>query len=369
MPDYGGLTSLSEAVGSGFQGLMGIRKQNQEEQAKKDAVARALQERQQDLFLKGAVENPDAPGGLEYTPEVKAQKAHEAGRIDPNSTQSKLYRGLGKQVGLPLEGGESAGDIEQILPAFEKHQDAQARNAGLSEQRAGRLAGEKEKKSSKLAESLQNDLDPNKARGGNLAKTQASINSADRVDAIFKQYPDYNIPKNQTAELSSALAGLISGGSAQSQHQIDTLTPSTLGGNVADITSWVTGNPQGREQQAFMRAMHDTALRERQVAQDQVRQAQLQRLGRYEGFKKENPEEFNRIVGNYGLLDENNNVVQMPRNAGLLKGQQPQGLLQAPGMAQGGVDPDAAKYAQMHNLPIEQASAIIQSRKGQANAR
>lgn len=161
----------------------------------------------------------------------------------------------------------------------------------------------------KRGDALRDSLDPNKARGGNLAKSQAMLNSAERIDALFKQFPDYNVPKGQTSELTAAVAGLVNGGSAQSQHQIDSITPQSLRGDAAGIASWLTNNPNGLEQRSFMKMMHDTSKREAAVAAGQVSKAQKARLSSFNDFKRKNPEQYKAIVNGYGL-DENGDPIK-----------------------------------------------------------
>lgn len=156
-------------------------------------------------------------------------------------------------------------------------------------------------KTEKRITALKDDLDPNKARGGNLAKSQAMINSADRVDGLFRQFPDYNIPAAQTSELAAAVAGLINGGSAQSQHQIDQLTPSSMKGDTNKIVAWLTNDPKGQGQQQFMKMMHETAIREREIAQNQVKAAQVARLSAHSKLAKEAPEDYKNILQAYDI--------------------------------------------------------------------
>lgn len=162
-------------------------------------------------------------------------------------------------------------------------------------------AGKEKNQDKKTLADLQKDLDPNQARAGNLGTSQKMLNAADRVDALFKQFPDYNVPKAQTTELASAVGALVSGGSIQSQKQLDELTPESLHGKAQAQLSYIFNDPKGLGQQKFMKLMHETALRERAVAEKQVRQAQVQRLGKYQEFADKHPEVFNGVLKNYGI--------------------------------------------------------------------
>lgn len=221
---------------------------------------------------------------------------------DPKSPSSQFYRDtlkeLSEQSGIKLKMPEnlSAAEMEKIYPNIINIVNAkEAREAKLMAMKAAG-ASKNEKLVQTLKEGMGKDLDPNQAKTGNMGKSQAMVNAADRVDALFAQYPDYNVPSIQTNELSGALAGLIGGGSAQSQHQIDTLTPSTMRGDANKIASWITGNPRGLEQQKFMKAMHETALRERSTAQNQVNLAKMQRVSKWTKLKQASPDDYEAML-------------------------------------------------------------------------
>jgi hypothetical protein len=208
--------------------------------------------------------------------------------------------------------------------------------ARRDEARAGRQAklGEaRNAQTDKMAKAMRDSLDPNLGRAGNMGKNQARVDAADRVDALFKQFPDYNIPKGQTTELTSAIAGLINGGSAQSQHQIDAMTPSSMKGDVNAIAAWLTNEPRGQGQQEYMKLMHETAVREREIAQNQVKSAQIQRLSSHKRLREIDPATYNDILSSYGIdpkeIDEKG---RFKPGGGLIKegmiGNQPQGLIQ-----------------------------------------
>ncbi len=154
-------------------------------------------------------------------------------------------------------------------------------------------------------------LNPNKARGGNLAKTQAMINTTDRIKALFDQFPDGNIPKTQAVELGTSVAGLLSGGSPQSQQQIHDIVPSTMLGNAADIGQWFTGNPTGREQQQLMHMLKETTGRERDTAKKQLLEAQRAGLPAWEALRASNPDRFGRILKARGVTEfDDPNAIQ-----------------------------------------------------------
>jgi hypothetical protein len=228
---------------------------------------------------------------------------------DPNSPESKMAQDLAVKMGFKGDTSKLTADqFKAFSPALSKSYDIAQRSLDRrdsNELRKATLQNQLDVKNDRdtnnMAMKLKDDLDPNKARGGNLAKSQSMINSADRIDALFKQFPDGNIPAAQTSELANATAALINGGSAQSQHQINSIVPSSAVGDANKIMSWFTNNPRGQDQQKFMQQLHDTAGREKDTASNQVKEAQVQRLAAHSLLKKKNPELYNSILQGYQL--------------------------------------------------------------------
>lgn len=134
------------------------------------------------------------------------------------------------------------------------------------------------------------EIDPTAARAGNLAKVDATYKASQRVDALFKQFPDYNIPRTQTSELATAGAALVNSGSAQSQEAIRNNTPESLRGDWNKTVGWLMNNPQGLEQQALMKSLHESALREKDVALQQINDSLDLKDSKHSNlFSSENP--------------------------------------------------------------------------------
>lgn len=175
----------------------------------------------------------------------------------------------------------------------------------MSQDRAERNTGSAEAKQTaedtKRFDKLGTLLDSSGARSGNFGKSGAMIQAADRVDALFKQYPDGNIPKAQSTELATAVAAMVGGGSVQSQHQLDAVTPSSVKGDANATIGWLLNEPRGMEQQAFMKNLQESAAREREVAQEQIDAVKAQRLGAFADLAKRNPDRFNQIIRAAGM--------------------------------------------------------------------
>lgn len=206
------------------------------------------------------------------------------------------------QYGNPTE-YEMNPNTPTVIGAKAKQQTA---DAGTTRAEAAKVMAsnkstkEMENRWSKLAD----DLDPNKARGGNLAQLQKTINAADRIHTIFDQFPDGNIPKAQTTELATAVAGLISGGSPQSQQQIHEIVPASSSGSIEDLMSWYSNNPRGRQQQEFVKVLRESSEREQKTAMRQKMQAQRARLVKYPDLKSLDPDRWAKSLDAYGVTEQ-----------------------------------------------------------------
>ena len=161
------------------------------------------------------------------------------------------------------------------------------------------------KQTDKWQENLEKDLDADKSRTGNFAIPSKMKMASQRIIGLFNQFPDGNIPKSQSVELASAVAGVVSGGiSPQSQQQINELVPSSMRGRAEDIAALVTNEPRGRQQQKFMELLKGTAKREAEIADQQMEEIRVKRLPFHKKFRESDPETFNQIVSAYGLNPE-----------------------------------------------------------------
>lgn len=154
---------------------------------------------------------------------------------------------------------------------------------------------------------MKDDLDPDKARAGNLAKNQAQVYQADRLKQLYTESNGdvRNLDSRQMEELAIGLQKLLSSGQS-SVTQVQALVPHTIRGNAAKLKEWLVNDPQGTNQIAFVQRMAETIERERNLAQDQVKSAQKKRLSAYSEFKKKNPERYDMILRAYGLDDASN---------------------------------------------------------------
>lgn len=152
---------------------------------------------------------------------------------------------------------------------------------------------------------LKEDLNPFKARGGNLARYEQKLGAAESVLQLSKQFPDLNkMPKPQQVEYATAVAALISGGSPQSISQIEEMVPKSARGDANAMASYILNLPKGTEQGAFMKLLQDTALREGALADAQKKDAQVSLLGTHTNVARMNPNAFWQAAGQFGISQE-----------------------------------------------------------------
>lgn len=254
---------------------------------------------------------------------MEAEQHSEKELADPNSDISKLYQDTIKRdfPNLKTE-GISAKNLDA---AFGKL----LQKAGLEETIANRKemsrimadAKKEQTKDKKIAQvekdaiRMGEDLDPTRFRSGTLKDNQKRIDAAGRVNALFEQFPDYNIPATQTRELSTAVANLLTNGGTTAVTQINELVPHTMAGSGYKMAEWVTNNPTGLQQQKFMMMLHDTAKREEQAAQGQITKAQFEKAyTTHAKLKEKDPETFySQLSTRTGLgIDEIKTMEQQP---------------------------------------------------------
>lgn len=262
---------------------------------------------------------------------------------DPTSAESKMAQSLAIAMGMDSEqaNGLTAAKFKDFSPALqkkyeiaEKSLDRQERTADRKEARDARMQQVNEKQTDMLVKNMKDDLDPNKARGGNLARNQAQIDQAERLQGLYTEANGdiRNLDSRQMEELAIGMNKMLSGSSAGSTTQVEALLPHTVRGNSQKLKEWLLNDPQGSDQKAFVARMAETVDREKHIASDQVRGAQVQRLSAYSKLKKNNPEAYQQILSSYGIdegdIDENGRYKRQTgkgTNNGLVRMKDPKG--------------------------------------------
>ena len=146
------------------------------------------------------------------------------------------------------------------------------------------------------------DFNPSGARAGEFGKNQARVNAANRVLALAtdKNGNPVDLNPQQMPELSQSIASLISNGGQGAMAQIEHLTPKTMSGDWAKIVQWLTNEPHGAGQVAFVQNMIETAKRERDVAQKGIEQVRGQLAGKHQLVLRGNPKESRELLRGFG---------------------------------------------------------------------
>jgi hypothetical protein len=164
-------------------------------------------------------------------------------------------------------------------------------------------ASKQESQVNKWMNSMKDDLDPNKARGGNMAFNQRKVDQAERLSGLIHDTHGNiaNLDSRQIEELAIGLNSMLSNSNSSAVSQVEALVPKTAIGNSTKLQEWLSNNPTGVNQIAFVQKMADTVEREKNIASSQVKKAQRQRLAAYEKFKQAAPDEYNQLLNSYGL--------------------------------------------------------------------
>jgi len=161
----------------------------------------------------------------------------------------------------------------------------------------------------KMAENMKNDLDANKGRAGNFGDIAARHQAGERMNTLIGSFKNGNLPPQQMEELGLGMANMISGSSGASRSQVEAIVPSSIMGDSKKLTQWLSNNPTGANQQAFVEMMGHTINREMDTARQQIGTIIDQRLPSNARLKRLSPDLYNNILGSalkgYGI-DPNN---------------------------------------------------------------
>lgn len=254
--------------------------------------------------------------------------ASEKEKVDPTSNASvaarPMYKKMLELAGMQVNIPDNA-SLSQLESSFGK---LDAEKMALIKLKSSELAANRKDKASakaseaavKYSKMMGEDLDPNRARTGEMGKNQGRVNAAERIEGLIAQFPDYNIPKIQTRELATAVGALLSSGSQTSVTQVNELVPHTMRGKSNEIAEWVTGNPTGAQQQQFMKLYAETAQREKEIAKKQILDGQLKKAySTHHKLKELDPDAFYQNLSISTGLDPEE-IKKMENSEGFKKG-------------------------------------------------
>jgi hypothetical protein len=186
-------------------------------------------------------------------------------------------------------------------------------------------------KDEKAAKDLEKHLSQGWAgRSGQAGVVQGKINSAEAAEQLISQGRTQpgGLDSRQVEELAQSTARLL-GGSAAASARVEALVPHTLFGRAQTLKEWLSNKPTGQDMQAFTERMAETVAREKALAQNQMRQYQVEGLPAHSALKKKNPELYNQILQAKGIdpsmIDEKGRYKAPAGSGGVVMMRDPQG--------------------------------------------
>lgn len=279
----------------------------------------------------------------------------EKEKSDPNSQVSKMAQDLlgqmSSKVGMKIDpSGMSLASVEKVFGPMEKYFSSIEAQKSRQMAQNDKLDQKKFEQVVKYNKAMGEDLDPSRARSGNLGKLQQVISDTRALEALTSNYSNLDkIPAVQYAEMASALDRLVSRGNPTIE-RFRHMMPSNLALSGAGMMQWVQSKPQGANQGAFIKSILNTANSERKVAQDQILEAQVKKANStHRKLKEMSPEDFYQTLATATGLSQDE---LMARESGENKHTE--------------FTDDVLKFAKDHNITPEKALEIkIKRTQGQ----
>jgi hypothetical protein len=230
---------------------------------------------------------------------------------------------------------------------------------------------------------LGDDLDADKQANNPYGIAQKGYDRAQRLSALISRYPDGNLDQRETSELAIGLNAILSGNNFSAQSQVAGLVPKSIIGNAMKLNEWITNNPQGLQQQQFVKRMKSDVDRESDTMYNQLLEKGSKKLAKYNDVlnnmsglspdeQQDITQQFNDVVASRGIDMKDYNAWEksgfkkksvIPQNLNNQSSQQNQG--------QGSVIPQnlnnqssQQNQGQGSKLTPEQRAAIIQQLQG-----
>jgi len=108
-----------------------------------------------------------------------------------------------------------------------------------------------------------------------------------RALTLINSIPDGNLIPQEMMELTASLAGILTGTNAPALRTMEELLPKTAGRNIAQVKQWLTGNPTGTDQQAFVRRWAKTIQREMDATGELIHKSNLDIFPGYAAYLRE----------------------------------------------------------------------------------
>ena len=257
------------------------------------------------------VNGPAATSAKTWLKAAMIGKAKEAEKAGDRAAADEL-RMKAKAAGEGMTADEINSQVKLMnsVTSYKDLLDADVKLSTIKANDANRKALTDERRNRQLdldARKLGDTINPNKGMNKLLADNQKRLNSADRAAALILDDDGNirNLNSEQMAEAAQAWANMINTNNIVADAAVTRLLPHTAEGKIADVKQWLLNEPTGANQQAFTKLMHESILRERDVAERQLRESQAAASAPFGELRKANPELYNYILTSNGLDPEN----------------------------------------------------------------
>lgn len=270
--------------------------------------------------------NEDVAGGLQGLGQIQQQQnaqvdfKNKQKLADPDSAESVYARQFAKDAfGKDVPPGTTALQMQQFIPLMEKKyaidQQAQSRK-DVAQARADALresantradaAGERknatqQKTDEKTEQTIGESLDPTKGKAGQYGEYIKKVDNADAINQLIREKNGdlKNLDSRQMNELAIGVNRMLGGSEAASS--IAHLVPHTIVGDTSKVIEWLTNDPKGTDQQAFVKKMAETVDREHQVWSDKAKAAAVNRLHNFDSYFARNPDRLQAVLDQHGI--------------------------------------------------------------------
>lgn len=148
-----------------------------------------------------------------------------------------------------------------------------------------------------LIKEARTSLNPYFQSGAGKEQAQR-LNAIGRAEALTTQMlnqPGGGDPR-QMRELATSIDRVLRGAGTSAQTQIDELVPSTARGKFANWLEWFSNDPQGRDQQSFIKRYAETLSREKNQIQGQIKKVADSAAPTLRVLKETYPEDYQVVV-------------------------------------------------------------------------
>lgn len=159
-----------------------------------------------------------------------------------------------------------------------------------------------DKRMDKMLGDLRTDLS-GVGRGDQRLKQQQQI--YDRSDRLFalgnRKAAGGNLDQREIEELAIGLNSMLQGSNVGAQAQVKALVPQSVMGNAQKMIEWLTNEPRGLNQQAFVKRMMSAVQAERDLSSQKMQELQHERLPAHIQAFRLFPDESAGLLNSYGI--------------------------------------------------------------------